>query len=78
MSLIRQREKKDFIDRYLLLRVVVIGVLFAFMIENIIRLSEVEAPIKSFDPYETLGVDITSTVPEIKPSLLSKVQTTSL
>jgi translocation protein SEC63 len=65
-ALIAKRENKDNIDRFLILRLTIILILIAFLTENIIRLSEMKGPIKSFDPYETLNVGESSTIPEIK------------
>lgn len=63
---IKQIEKYDKLNRFLLLKLVLLVILIVSLYENILKLGQVEGTIKSFDPYETLGVDLTSSVQEIK------------
>jgi hypothetical protein len=59
---IKKIEKYDKLNRFLLLKLVLLVILIVSLYENILKLGQVEGTIKSFDPYETLGVDLTSSV----------------
>ena len=63
---IKKIEKYDKINKWLFLKLILLIILSVSLYENILKLQQVEGHIKSFDPYETLGVDLTSTVQEIK------------
>jgi len=53
---IKRITKNDYKDRYLVLRVLVIGFLLFFLYENFMKLKDYKI-LKTFDPYETLEVD---------------------
>jgi len=62
---IKKITKNDYKDRYLLLRILVISILVFFLYENFMQLKD-QKILKTFDPYETLEIDESASLREVK------------